>query len=290
MPPSVEGGHRKGSGEATIGLAVRFTRRGVSVLVDLFRRELLQQVFARAAARALAHEGDHVSLDVADVHSGGIRSLGLHLCVPVSRLVSTRQGVHYVPPHCQAEWCNLYHYAALTDFGGAIYVNLFNVIRCILKVIFPVLSRYLWVIWCGALGMEGSALRCLFGFAVVFALMASAAAGQPQYKLDKSGKRVVRISGLAPDGMCLPDKIVGTVVERGFGASGTVLESFTLEVSSGERVLVNVDLSGLDAASMIDQRWIHQALQILTKKGRKVAAGLVACGAAGRVLYLDSLK
>lgn len=126
--------------------------------------------------------------------------------------------------------------------------------------------------------------------ACCLALLASTAVSAPKYRLNKAGTQVTRVSGLAPKAYCFPAKIAGPIVDRQFAAGGILLQSITIEEPSGERTFINVDLSELENASKIDHDLIIRSLQLLTRKGRSVKAGIVACGAAGRVMVLDWLS
>jgi hypothetical protein len=119
---------------------------------------------------------------------------------------------------------------------------------------------------------------------------ASGPSDQPRYQLDRSGSRVIGLTNLYPDRDCHPaGQIVGKIAKRSFAEDGLALTGFVIEESDGGRQFVNafVDVSILDAAT---SGWIRQGMNTLITEGRTAIVSTKACGAAGRVLMLESVR
>jgi hypothetical protein len=118
---------------------------------------------------------------------------------------------------------------------------------------------------------------------------------RPKYKLDADQKRVVELSNLSPQDDCHPARLAGRVVKRNFDDKvGTIVTGVTIEHSDGTRNFANVAIAenenwALDIGR-VNAAWIAQGLQTLLKVGNRVSLGVYACGAAGRVLVVHSVR
>lgn len=112
----------------------------------------------------------------------------------------------------------------------------------------------------------------------------------PRYKLDPSSSRVLEITNLGGTEGCVPAKVQGRVVARDFDKRGTAIKGVTVEEKDGSRTFVNVDDLPKESMSMVDIGWVNSGLQTLLKQGNRVSLGVGACGAAGRVMVLDSVR
>ena len=118
----------------------------------------------------------------------------------------------------------------------------------------------------------------------------SSAAAAPRYKLNSAKTQVIALSGLASGEMCQPARISGRVVAINYDALGAAIESFSLEGKDGARHLINVDLVAIGDADMVTIAWVKQGLQQIIRQGNRLSIGVLYCGAAGRVIMLDSLR
>lgn len=114
---------------------------------------------------------------------------------------------------------------------------------------------------------------------------------RPSYQVDSTQSRILRIYNLSSGGECRRAAFEGRVVQRNFSGIGTVPSSIVLQGEDGSRQLINIDTSkvSLDYMPMVDIGWITQGLQTLLAEGRQVVIGVDVCGAAGRVVMLDSI-
>lgn len=126
----------------------------------------------------------------------------------------------------------------------------------------------------------------LLMIAAALAAALPALAKEPQTKF--AGNRPVSVTDLVDRDGCFPAKLSGRVVKRAFDENGVTLKSVTVEEASGERSFINVDSTRLEAASMAARANAVRALQIVLREGARVRLGVFACGAAGRVMMLDS--
>jgi len=113
-----------------------------------------------------------------------------------------------------------------------------------------------------------------------------------EYQLDRTQSRILRLYNLSDGGSpCNRHAFEGRVVQRNFSGSGTLPNSIILQGDDGSRQLVNIDNSriNLEYLPRVALGWVTQGLQTLLNEGRKVVIGVDACGAAGRVLVLDSI-
>lgn len=121
---------------------------------------------------------------------------------------------------------------------------------------------------------------------ILVTLVLSTNSASVQYK--EVGGRTKELSGLFTDKDCSPAAIQGKVVKRDFAKNGVSLSGFVLEKKDGSRTFVNVEIPG--DLNMVDLGYVTQGLQTLIREGRYIHVGVRACGAAGRVLTLESVK
>lgn len=114
---------------------------------------------------------------------------------------------------------------------------------------------------------------------------------RPSYQTDPTQSRILRIYNLSSGGECRRMAFEGRVAQRNFSGVGTIPSSIALQGDDGERALIIIDTSRvtLDYMPMVDIRWITHGLQTLLNEGRQVVIGVDVCGAAGRVVILDSI-
>jgi hypothetical protein len=113
-------------------------------------------------------------------------------------------------------------------------------------------------------------------------------ASAPAYELDASQSHVTALSNLYPDPECHPAEISGRVVHREFDEEGIAVTGVTIEESSGERLLANVEVD-VKSIDRVRAGWIVQGLQTLLKEGSNVSLGVRLCGASGRVVMVDAV-
>jgi hypothetical protein len=129
-------------------------------------------------------------------------------------------------------------------------------------------------------------ITCAAVFAAASIMPASA---EPRYTLNKAQTRVVALSGLSSGIDCHPFTDSGRVTEQSY--DGPRVIGFTVAEKDGSRSYINVDPIDLNSAgSMLAVSWINDGLQKMLRKGKTVAIRVFACGAAGRVLVLDSVR
>jgi hypothetical protein len=119
---------------------------------------------------------------------------------------------------------------------------------------------------------------------------ASGSSDLPQYQLDQPGGKVISLTNLYPDMDChAVGQTVGKIAKRSFSEDGLALTGFVIEGADGNREFVNasVELATVDAAT---SGWIRQGMNTLIREGRTAVVSTKACGAAGRVLMLDSVR
>jgi hypothetical protein len=111
----------------------------------------------------------------------------------------------------------------------------------------------------------------------------------PKYQLDQKQTRVVQMSSLSPGSDCQPAGLAGRVIKREFDDSALIVTGVVIEKRDGSRDFVAIDLE-LENASMADREWLITGLQTLLQEGKQVSLGVKLCGAAGRVVVLDSIR
>ena len=111
-----------------------------------------------------------------------------------------------------------------------------------------------------------------------------------QYKVFRD--KVVALSNLSESCEQRPSfPIEGKIAKVNFDQDGLRINGFVLEEGDGQRSLVNVDPVSLDSPGMnrADLGWIVQGLQALLRPDWYMQGSVFACGASGRVLFLDAI-
>lgn len=126
--------------------------------------------------------------------------------------------------------------------------------------------------------------------AVGIGAITTGASAEPRYKLNKAQTRAVALSGLSSGGdPCHPFNTTGRVTEQNF--SGVSVTGFTLAVEDGSRIFINVNPINIEnAGNMLAVGWINDGLQKMLRKGKRVSVRVDACGAAGRMMFLDAVR
>lgn len=129
-------------------------------------------------------------------------------------------------------------------------------------------------------------LVCAAGIACSTPALAQA----PEYQLDASNSRVVRLANLS-NADCHRAALSGRIAKRDFDAQGVILKGIVVEIPSGDRTFINIDNAAIDSpqVSMAARGWIFSGLRTLLKEGQEVRLGVKLCGAAGRVAFLDAV-
>jgi hypothetical protein len=122
---------------------------------------------------------------------------------------------------------------------------------------------------------------------VFAAFLATGAQARIRVTQDGQG-RTTSISGLYADDTCSVRPLTGKVVKRDFEDDGTTLKGFVVERADGTREYINADApTGLDMAT---SRAVYDGLQRLTKVGRRVTGKVLACGVAGAVMSVETIR
>lgn len=100
----------------------------------------------------------------------------------------------------------------------------------------------------------------------------------------------VSISGITGKEDCHPYTTAGAIATREFDKDGLWPQTVVVEEASGERVSFHVSDFELADASLAVRDNARQAIQVLTRVGRKVKIGAYACGVSGRVQMLHSIS
>lgn len=124
----------------------------------------------------------------------------------------------------------------------------------------------------------------------ILAFAASSMAQAEEIKVTYAGSSPIAITGLVDQDGCHPDTIVGKVVKRTFNDGGILPQTAIVEQRSGERSLVNIDDTRISEAGVPVSTSVVPALQVLLREGGQVRMEVFACGAAGRVLVLNSVR
>lgn len=124
--------------------------------------------------------------------------------------------------------------------------------------------------------------------AVALALSGAAWAADPEVRFN--GTTPIAATSLADADGCFPARLAGRVVKRTFAKDEIMLAGVTIEQPSGERTYINIDGDKIDRSSMAARANAVRALQIMLREGARVQLGVFACGAAGRVMMLDSIR
>ena len=111
------------------------------------------------------------------------------------------------------------------------------------------------------------------------------------YRLDPPKDNVIALMGLTSDQCQIGSPIAGVVAQRSFDASELFPASFVIEVATGQRHFVNVDVDYIRSASVprVDMAWIVHGLQTILRVGRPVHVGVRMCGASGGVWMLNNV-
>lgn len=113
---------------------------------------------------------------------------------------------------------------------------------------------------------------------------------QPLYQLDSTQRRVLALSNLYPSSDCLFSQIDGRIVRRKFDEKNElIIKGVTIEESDGRRTYANVELN-LENVTAARTGWVMLGLQTLLKEGNRVLLGVKLCGAAGRVVMVDTVQ
>jgi ATP-dependent protease ClpP protease subunit len=80
----------------------------------------------------------------------------------------------------------------------------------------------------------------------------------------------------------------GKVAQTDFGNDGVTIAGFVLEKPDGSREYINVET--LSDISISEVKFIMQALHSILRQGQAVTGEMRPCGAAGRVMILESVK
>jgi hypothetical protein len=115
----------------------------------------------------------------------------------------------------------------------------------------------------------------------------------PTYKLDARQKQVLELANLSDGTDCHPDRLVGKVIKRHHDEDrATKITGVTIQYSHGSREFLNIDEYSLDdeGMSMAMLNLIYDGLDTLLKVGKKVRIGFYRCGAAGRTLFVHSIR
>jgi hypothetical protein len=99
----------------------------------------------------------------------------------------------------------------------------------------------------------------------------------------------IRFHGVISIGALTPIRFVETTRRlRHLQIPTTPATAPVLEKKDGSRTFVNIEIP--DDLNMVDLGYVTQGLQTLIREGRYIHGGVRACGAAGRVLTLESVK
>jgi hypothetical protein len=132
-------------------------------------------------------------------------------------------------------------------------------------------------------------VRWCFAALLLAAPAAQAQDSKPRYMLDRNKTRVLQMSNLSPGTDCEPSKLAGRVVKREFDTSALLVKAVVIEMPDGSRTRAEIGVD-LEPASMVDREWLLNGLQTLLLEGRRVQLGVVLCGAAGRVIKVDTIR
>ena len=143
----------------------------------------------------------------------------------------------------------------------------------------------------GGLAARGVARSVRTSLLLLMLMMAMPCAGVAQslrYTQD-ANHNTTALSGLFYQSDCSAGiPISGVVVKREFGDDAISLKGFVLEKDGGTRQLINVDIP--DGLSMAAKDIVFNGIQRLLRNGRSMVGTVSACGAAGRVLTLESVR
>ena len=147
---------------------------------------------------------------------------------------------------------------------------------------------------CSACGRRGAdvrpALKGEFGMrpiqlAMLFVCFATSASAQVS---TREIGQPLEVAGLADPAGCHPFNFIGTIVKREFADDAVRLTEIVVETADCSREFINVSVP--DDLNMALKGKVAHGLQVLSRTGRKVTGKAFACGAAGRVYYLDEIR
>jgi hypothetical protein len=78
----------------------------------------------------------------------------------------------------------------------------------------------------------------------------------------------------------------GTIVKRNFADNEITLLSIVLSDSNDERSYINIDDEQIKLMGLAD----HASFSSFLGKGKRVKVWVYRCGAAGRIIYADTIK
>ena len=100
----------------------------------------------------------------------------------------------------------------------------------------------------------------------------------------------IEIAHLSSASGCSTGQLTGQVVSRQFDKRSAALTSFTIEVKKGLRTFVNVDTRALRNENKLAAEWAERGLPTIVRVGDTISIGVDYCGAAGRGVFLDSVR
>lgn len=124
----------------------------------------------------------------------------------------------------------------------------------------------------------------------ILLVTSSAVFAEPVYTLNRQQTEAIALANLSPGGDCSSDELAGRVLAVEHNRRGTLPVAFTIEHRDGTRTYINIDEHEFANASRLAQGWVADGLQRMVRKGKHVAVGARLCGAAGRVIMLDSIR
>ena len=132
-------------------------------------------------------------------------------------------------------------------------------------------------------------IRTALVAAITLSVTSSIAVASPRVALDPAQSRVLRITNMHPDRDCLPDTVTGTVTATSTDRRQGGFTSVSIRSSDGAVTRLNIAAETGDL-SMHELSWFNDGMTKMLRRGANVRAGYKACGAAGRMLFLDSLQ
>ncbi len=133
-------------------------------------------------------------------------------------------------------------------------------------------------------------IRSLLLAAFAIGAATSPTIAEPSYKLNRAQTAAIELSNLTSGGVCLDGDLDGRVVAVTYNARGTLPTGFTIEHADRTRSFINVDEDEFQNASRLAQGWVADGLQRMVREGKRVELGVQFCGAAGRVIMLESIR
>ena len=125
--------------------------------------------------------------------------------------------------------------------------------------------------------------------ALTMSVMGGIATAAPRVALDPAQSRVLRITNMHPDRDCHPDVVTGTVTATSTDRRQGGFASVNIRSRDGVVTRLNI-AADTNQLSMHELAWFQDGMAKMLRRGASVRAGYKACGAAGRMLFLDSLQ